>query len=140
MASLVHKLTLSILLLVMVVQTCNSDSLDDLLNEQWKLVTTSYLRYEATLSFLELLKQSFPENFAYYSIGKSVQGREMHVARLGIGLDKPDVDDKPTLRPKMAFIGNIRGDETLGKQMVLMLIVDLLKGNRANDERYLSFH
>jgi len=139
MGSSIQTITTATFLLVVIFKPSSSDRLEDLLNEQWNLVTTSYLRYEATTKFLEIMKESFPENLAYYSIGESVQGRKLYVARLGIDLHRPDMGEKPTLRPKMAIIGNIRGDETLGKQLVLMLMVDLLKRKKANDERYLAY-
>jgi len=76
MLNKVHKMTaIAIFLLV---QYSRSHPTDDLfLNEQWKLVTSTYLKYDSTKAFLDLMKQKFPENINFYSIGKSVQGREM---------------------------------------------------------------
>jgi len=116
------------------IQNCESTGQSDILDEQWKLVTTSYLRYEATKEFLDLMKLNFPENFNFYSIGSSVQGREMHVARMGRNVDKPETE-RPLLTPKVRMVGNIHGDDTLGKQLLLMLIVDLLKQYNTNDAR-----
>jgi len=124
-----------IAILLALAATNGKSEVDDILVEQWKLVTTTYLRYDATQAFLDLMKQSFPENLNFYSIGKSVQGREMYVVRMGKNVDKPETE-RPLLNPKIRMVGNVYGDDTLGKQLLLMLIVDLLKRKRANDERY----
>jgi len=124
-----------IILVFRLIRDCRSDEgRGDILDEQWKLVTTSYLKYNATKEFLDLMKQSFPENFNFYSIGNSVEGREMHVARMGKNVDKPEIE-RPLLNPKIRMIGNIHGDDTLGKQLLLMLIVDLLKQYNSNSAR-----
>jgi len=124
-----------IAILLALAATNGKSEVDDILVEQWKLVTTTYLRYDATQAFLDLMKQSFPENLNFYSIGKSVQGREMYVVRMGKNVDKPETK-RPLLTPKIRMVGNVYGDDTLGKQLLLMLIVDLLKRKRAHDERY----
>jgi len=130
----VLHLSIIVLLFITLIQTCKSTGRSDILDEQWKLVTTQYLRYEATKEFLDLMKLNFPQNFNFYSIGSSVQGREMHVARMGRNVDKPETE-RPLLTPKIRMVGNIHGDDTLGKQLLLMLIVDLLKQYNANDTR-----
>jgi len=135
MCKIIHGVPIDVITLVIIFsQHGKSDNLDDILSEQWTLVTTTYLRYDATKTFLDLMKQSFPENLDYYSIGKSVQGRELFVARMGSNVHKPE-SERPLLNPKIRMIGNIHGDDTLGKQLLLMLIVDILKQNKDSDER-----
>jgi len=119
------------ILAVLVFQFSYCDSSDEILTEQWELVTTKYLQYDATKGFLDKMKQSFPDLFDYYSIGKSVQGKEMYVAKLAQDVTK----ERPLLVPQMRMVAGLHGDETLGKQLLLMLIVDLVKENRANNER-----
>jgi len=123
--------TLGFLLLLLISNSHQSDHLDGILKRQWKLVSTTYLKYNSTVKFLELMKQSFPENVDFYSIGKSVQGREMYIARLGNAVKKV----RAKLVPKMKIVANMHGDETLGRVLNLMLIVDLVKGNRAKNKR-----
>jgi len=98
-------------IILIVLQAYKCDPLDDILTQQWDLVTTTYLRYDATKAFLEIMKKSFPELVDFYSIGKSVQGREMYVAKLAQDVTK----EKPPSRPLMRLIANIHGDETLGR-------------------------
>jgi len=128
-----QKVTAIAILLVITVKNGKSE-VDKILVEQWKLVTTTYLRYDATKTFLDLMKQSFPENLNFYSIGKSVQGREMYVVRMGKNVEDPGAE-RSLLTPKIRMVGNIYGDDTLGKQLLLMMVADLLRRQRANDER-----
>jgi len=51
-----------------------------------------------------------------------------------MNVDKPETE-RPLLNPKVRMVGNIHGDETLGKQLLLMLVVDLMKQLGANNER-----
>jgi len=132
-----HYFISVIVLVFTICQKIKSDNLDDILNDQWNLIATTYLRHNDTKIFLDLMKESFPENVNYYSIGESVEGNELLVARLGNTVDKPD-NERPPLVPKMNMVAGIHGDETLGKQLLLMLIIDLVKNKRENDERYFN--
>ncbi|CAL8120113.1 unnamed protein product [Orchesella dallaii] len=101
------------------------------LEQLWKKVSTSYPRYKETTELLNGLQSGFPELVKIYSVGKSVEGREMWVINLRANMGQ----NRSLLQPPMKIVANMHGDETVGRSLVLMLAVDLIKRFEANDER-----
>lgn len=105
---------------------------DNDLNTWWEMVSKSYPRYENTTKLLENIKATFPDLVNVYTVGKSVQGREMWVINLRNNIK----EERKLLEPPMKIVANMHGDETVGRSLVLMMAVDLLRKFEANDARY----
>lgn len=101
------------------------------LSKWWDQVSTSYPKYENTTKILEELKAVNPDLVKVYSVGKSVEGREMWVINLRANIQQ----ERKLLQPPMKIVANMHGDETVGRSLMLMLAVDLVKKFRANDPR-----
>jgi len=102
----------------------------DSLNEWWTTVSTTNPKYEATTALLNSIQGTFPDLVQIYSIGKSVEGREQWVVKLS-----ENVKNRTLLKPPMKIVANMHGDETLGRALTLMLLVDLLKNYDKKDPR-----
>ncbi|MBN3280823.1 CBPM Carboxypeptidase, partial [Polyodon spathula] len=80
---------------------------------------------------IEAYLQSVSKNYStftnLYSIGKSVQGRELWVLVLG----KYPIEHKVGI-PEFKYVGNMHGDEVVGREMLLHLIDYLVKNYRTD--------
>ncbi|MGH0128102.1 UNVERIFIED_CONTAM: hypothetical protein FKN15_060268 [Acipenser sinensis] len=80
---------------------------------------------------IEVYLQSVSKNYStftnLYSIGKSVQGRELWVLVLG----KYPMEHKVGI-PEFKYVGNMHGDEVVGREMLLHLIDYLVKNYGAD--------
>ncbi|XP_007935752.1 carboxypeptidase D [Orycteropus afer afer] len=79
-----------------------------------------------------------------FSIGRSVEGRPLWVLRLTAGLEPPPPDGDtgpdaagPLLpgRPQVKLVGNMHGDETVSRQVLVYLARELVAGYRRGDPR-----
>ncbi|XP_008146077.2 carboxypeptidase D isoform X2 [Eptesicus fuscus] len=79
-----------------------------------------------------------------FSIGNSVEGRPLWVLRLtaGLGPPLPDGDAGPDAagpllpgRPQVKLVGNMHGDETVSRQVLVYLARELAAGYRRGDPR-----
>ncbi|XP_036196782.1 carboxypeptidase D isoform X2 [Myotis myotis] len=79
-----------------------------------------------------------------FSIGRSVEGRPLWVLRLTAGLGPPPADGDagpdaagPLLpgRPQVKLVGNMHGDETVSRQVLVYLARELAAGYRRGDPR-----
>lgn len=82
-----------------------------------------------------------------FSIGSSVEGRPLWVLRLTAGLGPPPPDGDsgsdaagPLLpgRPQVKLVGNMHGDETVSRQVLIYLARELAAGYRRGDPRIVS--
>jgi len=64
-----------------------------------------------------------------FSIGKSVEGRDLWVVKIS---NRPEQDQK---KPEFKYIANMHGDEIVGREMMVKLIDDLGKGYHQGDEQ-----
>lgn len=89
-----------------------------------------YMTYEQLVASLQEHAKSHANKTHLYSIGKSVQGRDLWV--LAISNYKPA--EHVILRPEVSFVGNIHGNElSIGE--TLMSFIDDLLHNPSNDTR-----
>uniref|UniRef100_W5KNE2 Carboxypeptidase D n=1 Tax=Astyanax mexicanus TaxID=7994 RepID=W5KNE2_ASTMX len=85
--------------------------------------------YSKYYSFVELsrilksLAQKYPHISNLSSIGRSVQGRELWVMRIS---SEPAAQVPG--KPKFKYVGNMHGDETVSRQVLVYLIEHLLTG------------
>lgn len=88
---------------------------------------------------LDRLLQQWATNYSKIaevsSVGKSVTGRSLFAMRLSAPLastaDK-EHDEEQLLKPKFKWVGNMHGDETIGREMMLALTYYLLLNSQTN--------
>ncbi|KAG5333446.1 CBPD Carboxypeptidase, partial [Acromyrmex heyeri] len=73
--------------------------------------------YIAMEKYLKDLSANYPNITRLYSIGSSVQGRELYVMEVtkDPGVHNPD-------KPEVKYIGNMHGNEVVGREMLLLLL------------------
>jgi carboxypeptidase M len=82
-----------------------------------------YHDYENLTNILKLYAKTYPTKAYLYSIGKSVQNRELWV--LSIADSNPD--RHLLLRPEAKYVGNMHGNEASSREILLHLIDHMLK-------------
>lgn len=75
-----------------------------------------YLNFEETKSFLQHIADKYPSISNLYSIGKSVQGRDLLVLEISTTSGSADLGV-----PNVKIVGNIHGNEPVGKEIILRL-------------------
>ncbi|XP_076831943.1 carboxypeptidase D [Brachyhypopomus gauderio] len=78
---------------------------------------------------LEALARRYPHIASLSSVGRSVEGRELWVMRI---TEHAGADGPP--KPKFKYVGNMHGDETVSRQ-VLVYLVEYLLGRYGHDRR-----
>jgi Zinc carboxypeptidase/Carboxypeptidase regulatory-like domain/Dockerin type I domain len=79
-----------------------------------------YHNYAAVTSMLQDYAAAHPTNCRLYTLGQSVQGRELWAMLI---TDNPDVEED---EPEFKYVSTMHGDEPLGTEMCLYLIGHLL--------------
>jgi carboxypeptidase D len=87
-----------------------------------------YHNYVALTAFMEDIAGRYPSITRLFSIGKSVQGRELW------GIEITDNIDVSEAEPQFQYIGNMHGDEVVGREMCIYLI-ELLCSQYGVDDR-----
>jgi len=91
-------------------------------------VTTSYTHYEELQQLLQSLEQKYPNLARVFSIGKSVKGRELLVLEISENVHKRNLGE-----PMFKYVANMHGDETVGRQLLIILGQYLLDQYGKND-------
>lgn len=80
-----------------------------------------YYNYAELTDRLQSLAQKHPHIARLSSIGQSVQGRQLWAIRI---TQDPEVDSPG--KPKFKYVGNMHGDETVSRQVLVYLVEYLL--------------
>lgn len=80
-----------------------------------------YYNYVDLTGRLQSLAQKYPHIANLSSIGQSVEGRELWVMRI---TKDPEIDSPG--KPKFKYVGNMHGDETVSRQVLVYLVEYLL--------------
>ncbi|OQV25487.1 Carboxypeptidase D [Hypsibius exemplaris] len=81
-----------------------------------------YHNYENLTSLMKSLAIGYPNITHLYSIGKSVLGRELWVMEIS---SKPETHQPGV--PEFKYVGNMHGNEVIGREILINLIEFLLK-------------
>lgn len=79
--------------------------------------------YTTMTNILLSFNKAYPDITRLYSIGKSVEHRDLWVLEIS---DNPGTHEPG--EPEFKYIGNIHGNEVVGKEILLLFIEKLLKG------------
>ena len=78
--------------------------------------------YTQLKSMLEMLAKEFPNISRLYSIGKSVESRDLLVMEISDNPGKHEAGE-----PEFKYVGNMHGNEVVGREVLLLLIKHLLE-------------
>lgn len=96
-------------------------------------IELTYHNYDEMTTFLKNVSARYPELVRLYSIGTSVQGRQLWVA-----LVSKNVRNNQLLKPNIKFIANMHGNEAVGRELLLQLLVYMVNSYPNNEKvRYL---
>lgn len=88
----------------------------DPLLSQNEHVTTSYTHYEELRQLLHSLAEKYPHLARVFSIGKSVEGRDLLVLEIS-----ENVSQRSLGEPMVKYVANMHGDEAVGRQLLIIL-------------------
>ncbi len=91
-------------------------------NEFEPELESSYPSFEQVSKRLKNITSRYPHLARLFSIGKSVQGRDLWFVKIS---NNPDVDQ---IKPEFKYISSMHGDEITGRELMLNFIEDLLAG------------
>ncbi|XP_012216053.2 carboxypeptidase D-like [Linepithema humile] len=84
-------------------------------------VTTSYTHYEDLRRLFHSLEQKYPHLARMFSIGKSVEGRDLLVLEIS-----ENVAQRSPGEPMVKYVANMHGDEPVGRELLIILGQHLL--------------
>uniref|UniRef100_A0A672STH2 Carboxypeptidase D n=1 Tax=Sinocyclocheilus grahami TaxID=75366 RepID=A0A672STH2_SINGR len=117
-----HKLSLLVSSLLFVyISSINSVPLDEQ-RDQGPETYSEYYNYDQLTVLLKSLAQKYANIANLTSIGRSVENRELWVMRI----TKEPTADVPG-KPKFKYVGNMHGDETVSRQVLIYLLEYLLE-------------
>ena len=99
-------------------------------NETVRFSLDNYHNYEDILDLATAWETEFPDLVTQYSLGQSVEQREIIALKI-----RSDVgSERPEGVPMVKYVGNMHGDESVGREMILALAEYLLV-NYGTEER-----
>ena len=85
--------------------------------------TARYQTHGEMVAVLEGLQRQYPNLAAAGSIGRSVQNRSLAYLRVTANVTAP----RPLGRPMFKYVANMHGNEAVGRELMLHLILHLVK-------------
>ena len=92
------------------------------------MLLEKYYNYEQLKELLYTLQQTYPKISKVFSIGQSVEGRDLLVFQISDNIDVVEPGE-----PWFKYVGNMHGDETVGRAMLISLIHYLLHNYGLDD-------
>lgn len=91
----------------------------NVLSEPLRVIeTNNHHNYDEMTQLLKAYAQAYPNITRLDSVGRSSQGRELWVMRITSNAKQP----RPPGRPMFKYVGNMHGDEVVGREVLLYLI------------------
>ena len=122
---LVH--TCLFVLFALFIDSCVPRSIEE--SDEQFLASPKYPKYDDLVKLTRELESKYPDLIKSYSIGKSVQGRQLLVLQISEDVQSPHYE-----RPSFKYVANMHGDESVGRQLMIYLAQYLL-ANYGKDER-----
>jgi len=97
------------------------------LNHDDNISFDHYHHYDDLISLFKNLTTNYPTLARTGTIGQSVEGRELIYIELS-----RDVNDVDIGKPRLKYVGNMHGDETVGRQLIIYLAQYLLLHHHDN--------
>lgn len=110
-----------------IIEHCVTRSIEG--NGEQFLEAPKYTNYEALLNLTHEWEKKYPDLIKSYSIGKSVEGRDLLVLQISEGVKSPHYE-----RPSFKYVANMHGDESVGRQLLIYLAEYFLE-NYGKDDR-----
>jgi carboxypeptidase D len=92
------------------------------------IVKDHYIHYDELTELLQNYAATYPSICSLYTVGQSVEGRELWVMRITTDPSRRDPGD-----PKFKYVGNMHGNEVISRQVLIYLIDFLLKNYATNE-------
>ena len=83
--------------------------------------TQQYHKEKARVKFLAKLTAQYPHLAKVYTIGESVQGKQLYVLKISI-----DKEERKLEKPMFKYVGNMHGNEGVGHELLINLAGHLL--------------
>lgn len=83
--------------------------------------TSRYHNYNDMKALLETLAYNYQNLAKVYDIGTSVEGRKLYVIQISKNVNQRDLGE-----PRFKFVGNMHGNEAVGRELILYLAQYLL--------------
>ncbi|CAG5047116.1 unnamed protein product [Parnassius apollo] len=115
-----------VLLVTLFIKESSLRSLED---DEPFLQAPKYTNYDDLVKLLDKLEKTYPDLAKVYSIGNSVEGRQLLVLQIS-----EDVKHTHPERPAFKYVANMHGDESVGRQLMVFLGQYLLI-NYGKDDR-----
>lgn len=113
------KLLLLSIVVLLSIQHINTFTLPEI--EDFLLTKPSYHSHAELTKVFANLTEKYPKLAKIHSLGKSVDAQDL----IAIEITK-DVGERKLLVPMFKFVGNMHGDETVGREMLIYLAQYLL--------------
>ena len=116
------------LLLILALLSRQSVQAFSVKRSEFNVNITGYHSHQQLLSALDRVADMFPALVSRYDLGTSVQGRAIPAVKLS------GQSPRPSLVPMVKYVGNMHGDEAVGRELLLGL-VEYLANNYGVEER-----
>ena len=129
---------LFVLIIIIIINNCNlieatADNSDNNNNnaaaKSVDFLLEKYHNYNELNDLLQELHKTHPKITKLFSVGKSVQGRDLLVFQISDNIDQIEPDE-----PWFKYVGNMHGDETVGREMLLAFIYHLVLNYQVDDQ------
>jgi carboxypeptidase E len=98
-------------------------------DNEWK----NYHSHEDLTGKLAEINEKCPDITTLYSIGRSVEGRELLVIQFSTTPGSHEL-----LKPEMKYVGNMHGNEPVGRELLIKLADELCSGYQKKDKEVIS--